>query len=1034
MDVNESKLWEIQNKTMRLLILCLLSTSFLGCLSSSDEFSGVLGDTSGGTGSASISITSYSPGTASVVMKSTTTQQFLVSATGEGTLLYRWTLDGVTVGTNSPSFTFDANTYSIGNKVLMLTINDEVGSVSQTWNVKVNGTPVISASSPASTTAYLRRNTSKTYSVTVSDPNSDILTYVWKLDGVEGVLVSATGSVGWTPATSEVGTHTVSVDIYDGPASDAGTYKVTRSWTTYVNHFGNACNNMENNVETNKSCVLVGIPGVGDGLNPETTPSDFYIRPSAIVIDSAGNQFIADDGNHVVWFWNKYTSPSVTVLGVTVPVNQMKVVVGIGMASSGNSASTKALRNFLNTPHGLAWNGTYLFVSDTSNNRVLRIDSSGDFVNVFTAGCASPRGLTVVGTTLYVACFSSNIIRTYDVSTFAAATFAGTGSAGNPANMNESTFTDATNGPLNNPYGIASDASGNIYVGEYTGCRIRMYNRTAGPITLYGTYTISSNRQRIIAGRAGAPACALTTGEPVDITGAADGRVSNVRLLSFNSTGQLIFGHDGDTVSAINFSGSAATLLGVSIPAYTVQTVWGTTAGYLGEGQLVSATRFNNPYQISEDPISGDYYVADSGNSRYRKLRASNNRTELAAGNGSLRAQTNAGQGLLEATQEKMNGVRGLAVDSVTGEIFVSDSGNNRIRVINRQGQSSQAIGTGASGTGAEEDEYPTSSTMNTPRGLVLTHSTTSFGGHLVWADSSNHRIRIWNRSTSAATLFGVLVSAGKVATIGGNGTSGNLTSGSALQAAFNTPSGVTFDGTDLYVADTSNHCIKKISANGTLSAFSGTCGTTGNANGPVGVGTMNSPEGIDYYVNGSHRGLLIAARGNGRVKFHRIAGSSLLFGGSISVGDTNSIACGGTFHTEGINANLSPCSGVYDVAAVGSKVCFTNQTFHNVRCFLPTGEISTVLGSVEGLDDATAMYFPGISFAHEDYVSSVTFPNYTSQGGVAAFTLPATIAPPALMESFGQVAYPIPIRAIDANTILVGEYNLGLIRKVKLP
>jgi hypothetical protein len=244
-----SKFKLARKETMRALFVCLLTFSVLGCLSSSDEFSGVLGDSSGGTGTASIAITSYSPGLSSVVLKATATQQFLVSAVGEGTLAYQWTLDDVNVGTNSPSFTLDANTYAIGDKVLKLTINDEVGSISQTWNVKINGTPVISSSSPTSTAAYLRRNTLKTYSVSVTDPNADTLTYVWKLDGVEGVLVSATNSVNWTPATSDVGTHTVSVDVYDGPASDTGTYKVTRSWTTYVNHFSNACNNMENNAE-----------------------------------------------------------------------------------------------------------------------------------------------------------------------------------------------------------------------------------------------------------------------------------------------------------------------------------------------------------------------------------------------------------------------------------------------------------------------------------------------------------------------------------------------------------------------------------------------------------------------------------------------------------------------------------------------------------------------------------------------------------------------------------------------------------------
>ena len=1023
---------------LRLLATLIISTLLTGCLSKSEDFSEALGDTSGGNGTASISITSYSPAVASIALKTTTTQQFIVSAVGEGTLLYAWKLDGVSVGSNLSSYTIDASLLSVGNKVLTLQVSDELGSVTQSWNVKINGTPVITTSVPTSVTASLRRTVLQNYSVTVTDPNADVLTYVWKLDGVEDVLTSTTASQNWTPGTIDVGTHTVSVDIYDGPASDAGTYKVTRTWTTYVNNFTNSCNTMENNAQTNKSCVMVGIPGIGDGVNPLTLPTSIYVRPTALEFDAAGNLFVADDMNHVVWYWNKNTSPSVVMLGVTVPVNTMKVVAGIGMAGSGGSASTKALRNFLNSPYGLAYDGTYLYISDTSNNRVRRVDATGAIVSVYTAGCDSPRQLTIVGNDLYVACYSSNIVRSYDMTTFVGTTFAGTGAAADPQSLVESTFTENTgsfNGRLRGPHAITSDASGNIYVGEYGGCRVHMYNRTAGVITLYGTYTISPNRQRIIAGIPGGPTCASTLGEPVDITAAANGNVGNVRGLSFNSAGQLLIGHDSDSIAAINFNVGSVSLLGVTLAGYKVGTVWGTgTAGYIGENQLASATRFNNPFHALEDPISGDYMVADYSNVRLRRLQVSDNKSELIAGNGGQRAATNAGQGLVEAGQEKMSAVRGFAYDSVTGELYMADSGNNRIRVLNRYGQVSQGVGTGTSGTGTEEDEYPTSATMSSPRGLVLTHKTASFGGNLVWADAGNHRIRIWNRSAANATLFGVLVSAGKVATIGGDGTAGTATSGVALQAAFNTPSGVTFDGTDLYVADTNNHCIKKISSAGVLSAFSGTCGTAGNVNGPVGAGRMNSLEGIDYYENGTHRGLVIADRGNGRIRFHRIAGSSLLFGGSTSIGDANAIACGGTFHTEGINANLSPCSGTYDVAVVGTKVCFTNYSYHNVRCFLSTGEVTTVLGPIQGIDDTTPLYFPGISLANDDYDAAAVVPNYTAQGGVAAFTLPGVLAESTYSESFGQVAYPLPLRAIDASTLVVGEYSLGLIRKVKLP
>jgi hypothetical protein len=344
----------------------------------------------------------------------------------------------------------------------------------------------------------------------------------------------------------------------------------------------------------------------------------------------------------------------------------------------------------------------------------------------------------------------------------------------------------------------------------------------------------------------------------------------------------------------------------------------------------------------------------------------------------------------------------------------------------------SQAVGTGTSGSGAEENEYPTNSTVNQPMGMVLIGKTSTYGGSLVWADQPNYRIRIYNRDTVSHTYFGVTVDAGKVANIGGDGTSGNATSGSALQAAFDRPGGVAFDGTNLYVADTYNHCIKMIDPTGTLSAVAGTCGTSGNVNGPVGTGRMTYPYGLDYYENGTHKGIVIAAEGNARLKFYRIAGSSLLFGGSISVGDTNSIACGGTFHTEGINASLATCSGVYDVATVGTSVCFVNETYYNVRCVDQSGTISTVIGAPEGIDDSTALYFPGTSLADATYDSA--HPNYAAQNGVLSFFLPSPLAEPALTDSFGKLTYPIALTKMDSNTIAVGEYNLGLVRKVKIP
>jgi hypothetical protein len=1018
---------------IKMMVRLLIALFFVGCSASNSDFSGILDNSSGGTGNASISITSFSPGATSLAIKDINTKTFLVAAVGTGTLRYRWSLDDQPVGIDIPSYTFNAAATTIGVHSLRVDINDELGSVNQTWTIKVNGPPVVQSATPLASSVYTRRASAQSYAVTVTDPNADTLTYKWKLDGQEDVLTSTIGSTDWTPGMIDVGPHNVTVDIYDGPVSDEGTYVVSRSWTTYVNHFSNSCNFMENNSSTNLSCVFSGIAGIGDGLNPLNNPSQTFLRPAAFAKTAEDNLFIGDDSNHVVWFYNLHTAPSVTVLGVQVPINTMKVVAGTGQGSSGNSSSSKALRNFLNNPHGLAWDGTNLYISDASNNRVIKVDSNGDLSNILTSGCSSPRGLAITGGSIYVACYSSHIIRAVDLTTLVASTFAGTGAAGNPAALTESTFTDPTNGVLRGPYAIDVDASGNLYVGEHTGCRVRFYNRTGGPITFYGSYTVNASRQRIILGPAGAPSCSLVTGEPVGITPATDARIGNVRSVRWRADGLIVLATDSDAISVINTNAGASSFFGVPINGYEAAKLIGSgTAGYLGEGQVPNVTRFNNPYDIIEDSTNGDNYIADNGNLRLRKITTAENKTELIAGNGSTRVSTNAGQGTLEVGLEKMTNIRGLAYDEVTGEVFVADMSNNRIRVISRYGVVSQAVGTGTSGSGAEENDFPSNVTMNQPRGLVLTHKTATFGGHLVWADASNHRIRLWNRGPSTQILFGVSVDSGKVVTIGGDGTSGTATSGSAQQSAFNTPSGVAFDGTDLYVADTNNHCVKKIDSAGDLSVVAGTCGSSGNVNGPVGIGKMSSPEGIDYYENGTHRGIVIAARGNTRIKFFRMAGTSLLFGGSISVGDTNSVACGGTFHTEDINANLSPCSGVYDVATVGTRVCFTNYTYHNARCINATGEVSTIMGGPQGIDDTTPLFAPGGTFDGFDF--DVLNPNYASQNGVTSAYLPVPLAEPLLTEAYGQLNYPMAIRPINSTTVLIGEYSLGLIRKVKLP
>lgn len=1030
------------NQSLRIKRIAIsLSFIVLGsCTPSTDDtFSNLLSNSDGGVGFASIAINSYSPAKASVVIKKENTEDFLVSAVGEGTLNYSWTIDDVVVGSNSPNFTFAAPSFSVGNKTLKVTITDNRGSVNQTWTVKVNGTQAIDNSTPSVNTVGIRRSTTSTFSVVASDPNNDPLTYVWKLDGNEGVLSSTAGSASYAPTPSDVGAHTISVDIYDGDISDTGTYKVTHSWTVNVNNFYSGCNEIENSALTNRTCVFAGIADIGEGYDPDVTPTTIYMRPSTLAYDSVGNVFIADQDMDVIYYWNR-TTAMVSVLGLDVPANTLKKVAGIGVgAAITTTQSPFATRTALNDPQGLYYDGTDLYVSDTGNNLVRKIDTTNIISTVLGGGtshtnginatgtgagahqCTNPYGVTKSGNNLYVACSGNNRVKRVDLSTGLGYVFAGNGGTTNPSSNTASTPTDGTNGTLNLPYGLTQDSLGNIYISEYNGCRIRVVNMTAGTITYYGTWTIGAGLMRTIVGPPTANTCTYTSGEGADVSAAPNATIHNPRNIEFNNNRLYITQHSNHSITVVNFTGSTITYGATNVMSdYSTRIIGNGTGGYLGDGSLAYSTRFNTPYDIKVNPITNDLLVADYANLRLRTVRSSDHKTELSAGNGSIARFSTAGNAQLEVGSEKLNRPRYIAYDAINGELFIPDYSNQRVRLVNKFGQSSLIIG-GSSGAGAEENEYPTNVTLNNPSSIAFFGVTTTpaFGGHVIYSDTSNHRIRFWNRGSITDTFFGVTIDAGKVATVAGTGTSGNGTSGVATSAAISSPQGVTTDGTNIYFSDTGNNCIKKIDTSGTISVVAGTCGVAGNINGAVGSARMNSPQQLSYYENGSNKGIFIADVNNAKVRFMRLAGSSAIAGVPVSSGDTNSVICGGTYHDDGVIASNSICSGVYGVAVIGSKLCFTNYNYHNVRCVdVATGIISTVMGPLQGIDDTQPKYFPGTAFSLTDQ------DNVTASPGTE----------PLLTDSFGVLFQPLGLATNGTNTLFISEWGSSLIRKVILP
>ncbi len=152
---------------------------------------------------------------------------------------------------------------------------------------------------------------------------------------------------------------------------------------------------------------------------------------------------------------------------------------------------------------------------------------------------------------------------------------------------------------------------------------------------------------------------------------------------------------------------------------------------------------------------------------------------------------------------------QGLAVDRV-GNTYIADYGNHRIRKVTTDGAITTIAGTGAVG-GSGDEGLATSAELWLPRGLAIDQQ-----GNLYIADSGTNRVRMIDPQ-------------GKIHAFAGTGMSGDTGDGdSALMAQLSGPTGVAIDqGTGtLYIADTGNHRVRKVTADGKISAVAGTVAT----------------------------------------------------------------------------------------------------------------------------------------------------------------------------------------------------------------
>jgi sugar lactone lactonase YvrE len=296
--------------------------------------------------------------------------------------------------------------------------------------------------------------------------------------------------------------------------------------------------------------------------------------------------------------------------------------------------------------------------------------------------------------------------------------------------------------------------------------------------------------------------------------GTSDGTGNAAR---FNVPGGIALDNSGNIIVADtnNFTIRKVT------PAGVVTTIAG-TAGTHGSTGGTSAL-FYYPSNVAVDS-SGSIYVADATNQLIRKItfNGTTASTSTLAGSVGRTGYRNA-----TGTGARFDNPLGVAVDS-SGTVYVADATNNLIRKVTSSGVVTTLAGGGSSTgtTAGSTDGTGNSALFNFPVDVAVDGS-----GNLYVADTNNDTIRK------------IVTSTGVVTTIAGTAGSSGSTDGVGTSARFNAPSGVRVDSAgNIYIADTNNQTIRKLTPAGLVTTIAGTVGTSGSTDGVGSAALFYSP------------------------------------------------------------------------------------------------------------------------------------------------------------------------------------------------
>jgi sugar lactone lactonase YvrE len=506
--------------------------------------------------------------------------------------------------------------------------------------------------------------------------------------------------------------------------------------------------NIISTVAGNHTCGYSGDGGSATAAELSTT--------SGVEADSAGNIYIADTGNCVIRKVTKSTGKISTIAGnhtcsyngdgglaTSAEMNQIfgLVVNGAGTTVTIGDYYNQRVRQFtvggnittvagngtgctgtcgeggpatsaeFDGPAGVAaTSGGTIYVANYSNQVVDSFTVSGNLT--LAAGNHSatietlisnepPQGVVFQNPfgvfddsagNVYVADVNNYMIRELVKSSNLVDFFAGNGTYGYSGDGGGATLAE-----LRQPYGVAKDSAGNVYIADTNNCLVRVVN-SAGTISTFAGLVVSSN-----------PQCGYTG----DGGTATSAKLYTPYGVAVDSKGAVYIADYNDEVVRKVSGGIITTIAGI-----------GQVAGYSGDGGPATNALLQGPQAVAVDP-AGNVFIADTYNCRVREVNAATGVITTVAGNGTC---SFTGDG-----QANSNGVgypQGLAVDA-NDNLFVSDY-SERVRWVSPSGLMTTIAGTGTAGYNGD-GVLATLANIYEPAGIALDKS-----GNILFSDFNN--------------------------------------------------------------------------------------------------------------------------------------------------------------------------------------------------------------------------------------------------------------------------------------------------------